>query len=223
VTAGSVADLGPGTIVVDRNWPGNPSVGSRVRVWLADGTPLNLTVAALFRTAGDGYQAYIDPPHAAAGSMPTQAVASTLNANASETRTAVLMILGLSVLYALIALADTLAMTVADRRRELALLRLAGATRRQVLGAVLAETLMCVATGVAVGLLATVLSVGGSWVALRLLIGPAMPLVVPWVVLAALVGVCVVVAVVAAGLPAGLTLAQADRHGLMRQAVDGGS
>lgn len=40
----------------------------------------------------------------------------------------------------------------------------------------------------------------------------------PWV-LAALVGVCVVVALLAAGLPAGLTLAQADRHGLLREAV----
>jgi putative ABC transport system permease protein len=254
VTAGSVANLGPGTIVLDRDWPGNPGVGSRVRVWLADGTPLTLTVAALIRTADDGYQAYLDPAYAAAGSMPTQILASVppgpkaataalsaavrasgarmtpaaqaansdVNVNEQQTRTAVLMILGLSVLYALIALADTLVMTVADRRHELALLRLAGATRRQVLGTVLAETLMCVAAGAAVGLLATAVSIGGSWAVLRQLIGPAMPLVVPWVVLAALIGVCVVIAMLAAGLPTGLTLWQAGRRGLMREAVDGG-
>jgi len=257
VTAGAVTSLGPGTIVLDRDWPGNPSVGSRVRVWLADGAPLTLTVAALFRTAGDGYQAYIDPAHAASGSMPSQIMASVapgagaatartalsavvhaagarltptaqaatsaVNVNEQETRTAVLVILGLSVLYALIALADTLVMTVADRRRELALLRLAGATRRQVLGTVLAETLMCVATGAVVGLLATAVSIGGSWAVLRQLIGPAMPLNVPWAVLGTLIGVCVIVAVLAAGLPTGLTLGQAGRPGLMRHVVDGGS
>jgi len=259
VTGGSVASLRPGTIALDRNWPGNPAVGSRVRVWLADGTPLTLTVAALFSTAGDGYQAYLDPVYAAARSMPTQimasvapgpeaaaaaartalaaaaraagarltpsaqAAAAAVNANEQQTRTATLMIGGLSVLYALIALADTLAMTVADRRRELALLRLAGATRRQVLGAVLAETLMCVATGTVVGLLATALSIGGSWAALRRLIGPAMPLTVPWLVLATLIGGCVLVAALAAGLPTSLALGQADRRGLVREAADGGS
>jgi len=216
VTGGSAGRLGPGTIVLDRDWPGNPAVGSRVRVWLADGTPLTLTVAALFRSADDGYQAYLDPAYAAAGSMPTQimasvvpgagasaarsalgaaarsagarltpagqAASSAVNQNEQETRTAVLMIGGLSALYALIALADTLAMTVADRRPELALLRLAGATRRQVLAAVLAETLMCVGAGAVVGLLATAVSIGGSWALLRQLIGPAMPLTVPWTV-----------------------------------------
>jgi hypothetical protein len=45
---------------------------------------------------------------------------------------------------------------------------------------------------------------------------------VPWVVLAALIGVCVVIAMLAAGLPTGLTLWQAGRRGLMREAVDGG-
>jgi putative ABC transport system permease protein len=146
-----------------------------------------------------------------------------VDANEQDTRTALLMILGLSVLYALIALADTLVMTVADRRRELALLRLAGATRRQVLGTVLAETLMCVAAGTAVGLLATAVSIGGSWAALRPLIGPAMPLTVPWLMLAALTGVCAVVAVLSASLPATLALGQAHRRALMPETADGGT
>jgi putative ABC transport system permease protein len=256
VTAGSVAGLRPGTIVLDEDWPGNPRVGSRVQVWLADGTPLDLTVAALFRTAGEGYQAYLDPAYAQTpGSMPTQimaavtpgadpaevrgalaaaaraagarltpaaqAAASTADANEQQTRTAILMILGLSVLYALIALADTLVMTVADRRRELALLRLAGATPRQVLGTVLAETLMCVAAGATVGLLATTVSIGGSWISLHHLIGPVMPLTVPWVVLAALTGACVLIAALSATLPTALALSHARRHGLMRETVDG--
>jgi putative ABC transport system permease protein len=257
VTAGSAAALAPGTIVLDQNWPGHPNVGTRVRVWLADGTPLTLTVAALFRTAGDGYQAYVDPAYTGSGTMPAQivasvvpganpaaartalsaaaraagvrltpaaqAAASAVDANEQDTRTALLMILGLSVLYALIALADTLVMTVADRRRELALLRLAGATRRQVLGTVLAETLMCVAAGTAVGLLATAVSIGGSWAALRPLIGPAMPLTVPWLMLAALTGVCAVVAVLSTSLPTTLALGQAHRCGLMPETADGGT
>jgi putative ABC transport system permease protein len=126
---------------------------------------------------------------------------------------AILMILALSVLYALIALADTLVMTVAGRRRELALLRLAGATRRQVLATVLAETLMCVAAGATVGLLATTVSIGGSWLSLRHLIGPVMPLTVPWVVLAALTGACVLIATLSATLPTALALSRGRRPG----------
>ncbi|MEU6234225.1 FtsX-like permease family protein [Kitasatospora sp. NPDC047058] len=53
--------------------------------------------------------------------------------------------------FAAVTAANTLVMTVLDRRREVALLRLAGTTRRQVRGMMRWEALLVAATGLAVG------------------------------------------------------------------------
>ncbi|BBA97441.1 putative ABC transporter permease [Actinacidiphila reveromycinica] len=53
--------------------------------------------------------------------------------------------------FAAVAAANTLVMTVLDRRREVALLRLAGTTRRQVLGMMRWEALVVAVAGLAVG------------------------------------------------------------------------
>ncbi|MFI2606539.1 FtsX-like permease family protein [Kitasatospora sp. NPDC018619] len=53
--------------------------------------------------------------------------------------------------FAAVSAANTLVMTVLDRRREVALLRLAGTTRRQVRGMMRWEALLVAATGLAVG------------------------------------------------------------------------
>jgi putative ABC transport system permease protein len=53
--------------------------------------------------------------------------------------------------FAAVAAANTLVMTVLDRRREVALLRLAGTTRRQVLGMVRWEALLVAASGLLIG------------------------------------------------------------------------
>ncbi|MFJ9691276.1 ABC transporter permease [Kitasatospora sp. NPDC101183] len=53
--------------------------------------------------------------------------------------------------FAAVSAANTLVMTVLDRRREVALLRLAGTTRRQVRGMVRWEALLVAAAGVALG------------------------------------------------------------------------
>ncbi|ADI10220.1 hypothetical protein SBI_07100 [Streptomyces bingchenggensis BCW-1] len=53
--------------------------------------------------------------------------------------------------FAAVAAANTLVMTVLDRRRELGMLRLIGSTRRQVLGMVRWEALLVVIAGVALG------------------------------------------------------------------------
>lgn len=53
--------------------------------------------------------------------------------------------------FAAVAAANTLVMTVLDRRREVALLRLAGTTRRQVLGMVRREALLVAAAGLLIG------------------------------------------------------------------------
>jgi putative ABC transport system permease protein len=53
--------------------------------------------------------------------------------------------------FAAVAAANTLAMTVLDRRREVALLRLAGTTRRQVRGMLRWEALVVAASGLLIG------------------------------------------------------------------------
>lgn len=125
-----------------------------------------------------------------------------------------LMILGLSVLYALVALANTLVMTLGDRRRELAMLRLAGATRGQVLRAVATETLLCVGAGALVGAVASAISIGGSWAALRQLVGPT-PAVVPWATLGELLAVCAAIGLTAAVVPAALALRGGDGRSIL--------
>ncbi|WP_346772013.1 FtsX-like permease family protein [Streptomyces sp. JH34] len=64
-----------------------------------------------------------------------------------NTRAGLLLILGIALLYTGIALAHTLVTATSDRVRELAVLRLTGATKPKVLRLVAAEALMVVAVG----------------------------------------------------------------------------
>lgn len=238
VSTGTLNGLGPDSIVVSDAWPGSPHTGDRIKVWLADGTPKKLRVAAVLAAGNNDVRAYVDSSYAgtamagqidvrlAAGTdraktaaalqaavhgagarlaTPRQVAAAATDANEESSRNGMLMILGLSILYAVIALANTLVMTIGDRRRELAMLRLAGATTGQVLGAVAVETLMCVAAGAVLGGLGSAISITGSWASLRQLVG-ATPAVVPWSTLGGLVVVCAVTALLAAVLPAALAL-----------------
>jgi putative ABC transport system permease protein len=91
-----------------------------------------LGVAGLTVTDRDGYRAQADKE-------------LELNAWANTVMAAVLG--G----FAAVAAANTLVMTVLDRRREIALLRLAGTTRRQVLGMVRREALLVAAAGLLIG------------------------------------------------------------------------
>lgn len=73
------------------------------------------------------------------------------------TRYGFLLVLGVAPLYTGLSVADTMVMATSDRVRDLAVLRLAGATRRQVLRLVGAEALTVVAVGAVLGLLVTAL------------------------------------------------------------------
>ncbi|MEV0187410.1 FtsX-like permease family protein [Kitasatospora purpeofusca] len=147
-------------------------------------------------------------------STPDEVSAAATDANQESSKNGMLMILGLSVLYALVALANTLVMTLGDRRRELAMLRLAGATRGQVLRAVATETLLCVGAGALVGAVASAISIGGSWAALRQLVGPT-PAVVPWATLGELLAVCAAIGLAAAVVPAALALRGGDGRSIL--------
>lgn len=122
-----------------------------------------------------------------------------------STRLGLLMILAIALVYTGIALANTQVMATADRVRDLAVLRLAGATKAQVLRVVGAEALAVVAVGAVLGAAVAALNLLGVRTALGLL-GVGSGVVVPWAVIGLVVVASAALAVVFAVLPARLAL-----------------
>ncbi|WCD89051.1 hypothetical protein KPP03845_105470 [Streptomyces xanthophaeus] len=119
-----------------------------------------------------------------------------------------LLAMGLVLAFTAIAVVNTLAMSTAERVREFAMLRLAGAKRRQVLRMIRTEALAVVLIGVVLGSLIalavlTAFSVGMT--------GAAAPSVLP-VVYAGVVGAAGLLALAATALPgrAALRVAPVD-------------
>jgi putative ABC transport system permease protein len=137
--------------------------------------------------------------------LPTGATVSTRAAwlaatgaqTSRQTRVGYLVVLGLALVYAGIALANTAIMATSDRTRDLTVLRLTGATRRQVLAFVALETVAVVLVGTVLGLATTVLNLLGIGAALATL-SVWSPIVVPWGTVAVTAGACAVIAVTAA-------------------------
>nr|WP_206440235.1 FtsX-like permease family protein [Streptomyces scabichelini] len=121
------------------------------------------------------------------------------------TRIGSLLVLGIALLYTGISLANTMVMATSDRIRDLAVLRLAGATTWQVLRMVAAEALLVVTVGGVLGLLVTVLNLLGMWSALAIL-SVRTSLEIPWPALGTTVTACAVLAVLSATAPAALAL-----------------
>ena len=97
--------------------------------------------------------------------------------------------LAMALLYTAIAITNTLVMAVRERVRDLAQLRLAGATRRQALHATAWEAAAIAALGVLLGLAVTAITIVAVPAALRR-IGSAATAAVPWTPLLATVGAC---------------------------------
>lgn len=229
VVAGSVAELRDDTIIVDAEW--GRQVGDTVGIWLGDGTPVTLRVVAVIRDGAGGNGAYLTRRYAGSalaeriqvrlrpGTDPATALAdlravtgglgaTVVDAAVTPTRgragaAGLRILLGISLLYAGLSVAGTMLMAARDRRSELTLLRLAGATTGQVLRFVAAEALFAVVLGTVLAAAATALVLGGLWLALLRLIGPV-PLVVPWQPVAGVAWAVAVVAVVASVLPSAL-------------------
>ncbi|MFH9618485.1 FtsX-like permease family protein [Streptomyces pratensis] len=119
----------------------------------------------------------------------------------ANTRAGLLLILGIALLYTGISLANTLVMATSDRVRDLAVLRLTGATKPQVLRLVAVEALVVVAVGAVLGGAVAGLNLLGVKGALELL-SVSSPVVVPWTALGAVLAACAVAAAVSAVLPA---------------------
>ncbi|AUG78178.1 hypothetical protein CFP65_3382 [Kitasatospora sp. MMS16-BH015] len=120
-----------------------------------------------------------------------------------------LAILGPALLYALIAIVNTMMMSTGDRLRDFATLRLTGGTRRQVLRVVAVETTLVVATAAALGLIVTLVTQYATVLLIEnriLPTGGSANLDLPWSTLAGATAVCLVLALIASLLPARLAL-----------------
>ncbi|MGX1560645.1 FtsX-like permease family protein [Streptomyces sp. NPDC055506] len=237
LTAGSTTDLDDDSIIVNEEWQRH-RVGERIRVWLGDGTPRTLRIAAVMATGTGDNGVYVTPRNApgatadrvdvalADGADPgTVATAlrqaadpgkgqvltrqewlrATAPGTNRTTRLGLLLVLGIALLYTGISVANTTVMATSDRIRDLAVLRLTGATRWQVLRLTGAEALTVVTAGTLLGLLAAVVNLAGMWSALALLsVRPALTL--PWQALGTTAAACAVLAVLSATLPAAVAL-----------------
>ncbi|MET8214726.1 FtsX-like permease family protein [Streptomyces hirsutus] len=183
-----------GVYVTPANAPG-ASV-DRVDVALADGADTGAVAAGLHEAV-----------RAAGGQVlgKDEWVAAVSPKSDPPTRLGLLLVLGIALLYTGISLVNTLVMATSDRVRDLAVLRLAGATHGQVLRLVGAESLVVVAAGALLGLVVAGVDLAGMWAALRLL-SVRTTLALPWATIGAVVAACVFLAVLASVVPAGPAL-----------------
>ncbi|MFF4101505.1 FtsX-like permease family protein [Streptomyces sp. NPDC001903] len=237
VTSGSLEGFGEKSVAVSELAADQLGLkpGSPLRLALGDGTPVTLTVSAVYaRGLGFGdltlphdlVAAHVDNPlassvlvaaepgtgreqlAAAVGGFPGVGVLSARDADAArgerqqEGAEINLLAMGLVLAFTAIAVVNTLAMSTSERLREFAMLRLAGAKRRQVLRMLRTEA-------VAVALIGAVL---GSGIALAVLTafsvgmtGAAAPAVLP-VVYVGVLGVAGLLAIAATALPGRVTL-----------------
>ncbi|GAA0271572.1 ABC transporter permease [Cryptosporangium japonicum] len=228
VVKGSLSDLRPGTITASE--VSGLDVGDTVRVTFADGVTAKLRVAAIVASVQSSSvllpietvrehdpSALADAVYVRGGSpdavrsavaplgglaIDRTAYADMRSAEADEgNQLALIALLGVALLYTGLAIVNTLLMATFDRRRELALLRLSGATPRQGLRVVVAEAALVVLVGSGLAIAATVLSLLGLTSALSRVVGEATPSI-PWVPLGVSIAICLVLAVAASAAPA---------------------
>ncbi|MEV6953258.1 FtsX-like permease family protein [Streptomyces sp. NPDC051183] len=174
VREGTLARLAPGTVAVDRTLAdsAHASVGDRMDLRLPDGTVATPEIVAVYSrglglgevtlpasdlnphtTAGRATELLVrgplpdglGPAESASAWTAQRSLDRELNAWANTTMASVLG--G----FAAVAAANTLVMTVLDRRRELGMLRLVGSTRRQVLRMLRWEALLVGCAGIGLG------------------------------------------------------------------------
>ncbi|MFE7525438.1 ABC transporter permease [Kitasatospora sp. NPDC057542] len=232
VTSGSLDGLtGEHTMVVKAGtaaWLGW-TTGRRVPVTFEDGSTADVTVVAeitdgsatasvllttrtvrahdpsaltsVVYTAGATSAAALAPLGAQALSSAEYASRTTSEDDALV-RIFLVILIGMSLGYSCLAVANTLLMATAQRAADFAVLRLSGATRRQVLRIVAAESTLAVGIGAALGLLIAVVTLAGIRSGLSARLGTRVDLALPWSTMALTVGVCLLLALLAGVLPA---------------------
>ncbi|MFJ1700222.1 FtsX-like permease family protein [Streptomyces sp. NPDC088252] len=195
VKAGLLKGLrGKNTVALSSNVASAAKVGSTVSLWLGDGTVIRPEVVAVY-DRGQGFGDVLLPHDVVAahvtdaghddyllvkgaadlrpvldrfpGTRATSAgqYSAALTEKARQQALPGLLAVAAISLFTLIGVVTTLAVATASRRRELALLRLIGATRGQVLAMLRLETCLVLGTGAAVGSLVaavTLLTFGGA-------------------------------------------------------------
>ncbi|GGX12531.1 hypothetical protein GCM10010297_37470 [Streptomyces malachitofuscus] len=185
---------GNGVYVTRANAPG--ARVDRVDVALADGADARVVAAGLERAV---------PPGAGRVLTAEQWLAAGEPGTSRTTRYGLLLVLGIALLYTGIALVNTMVMATSDRVRDLAVLRLTGATRGQVLRLVAAEALTVVAVGAVLGVAVAAVELAGMWAALTLQSAPG-PLALPWQAVAAVTAACAALATASAVVQAAVAL-----------------
>ena len=241
VRSGSLADLTGNALAVGRGsarafgW----HTGDEVKLWLGDGTPVRLRVAATYaRPLGFGeivlpralVERHVTNPlddavfvKAAPGAsqadilarlrtlahgQPTVKVLTgaqykhQLEADAHKQSLAVYVLLAVIGVFCAMALINATTMATAERAREFALLRLIGASKRQVKTMIRAETLITVTFGLTIG---SLIAAPGLVAFNYSLTGAAFPSV-PIRIYAALVAVYALLGFAATALPTRLAL-----------------
>ncbi|RLP95020.1 ABC transporter permease [Micromonospora sp. CV4] len=202
---GTLVPLRVVAVVTDDSLPGDLLV-PRAVVRTHDPSALTSTVYVRDR---------IDPP---VGARIVDVATWAAEADAAEDRLVwlfTLLLIGVSAGYGAIAVANTLLLAAAGRAADLRLIRLAGATRRQVLWLVTAESALVVLIGALLGgsvAFAGLLSIRAG---LAEQVGAPVDLAVPWSVVGGVVGLCLLLAVVASVLPTWRLL----RHRPARSAI----
>ncbi|WP_341718771.1 FtsX-like permease family protein [Micromonospora sp. FIMYZ51] len=112
-----------------------------------------------------------------------------------------LLLIGVSAGYGAVAVANTLLMAAAGRVADLRLIRLAGATRRQVIWLVTAESALVVLIGALLGGAVAFVGLLSIRAGLAEQAGVPVDLVLPWSVVGGVVGLCLLLAVLASALP----------------------
>ncbi|WP_116510044.1 FtsX-like permease family protein [Micromonospora sp. B006] len=112
-----------------------------------------------------------------------------------------LLLIGVSAGYGAVAVANTLLMAAAGRVADLRLIRLAGATRRQVIWLVTAESALVVLIGALLGGAVAFVGLLSIRAGLAEQAGVPVDLVLPWFVVGGVVGLCLLLAVLASALP----------------------
>ncbi|MFE6498380.1 FtsX-like permease family protein [Kitasatospora sp. NPDC057738] len=232
VTSGSLDGLtGENTMVVKAGtaaWLGW-TTGHRVPVTFEDGSTVDVTVVAeitdgsatasvllttrtvrahdpsaltsVVHTAGATSSAVLAPLGARALSSAEYASRTTSEDDALV-RIFLVVLIGTSLGCSSLAVANTLLMATAQRAGDFTVLRLSGATRRQVLRIVAAESTLVVGIGAALGLLIAVVTLAGVRSGLSARLGTRVDLALPWSTMALTTGLCLLLALLAGVLPA---------------------
>ncbi|WP_330464136.1 ABC transporter permease [Micromonospora zamorensis] len=237
VVAGSLDDLrGDDTVVVTASANLRPS--EPYAVVFADGTLVSLRVVAVVTDASLPGDLLV--PRAVVRTHDPSALTSTVyvrdriaapvgarivdvatwaaEADAAEDRLVwlfTLLLIGVSAGYGAIAVANTLLLAAAGRAADLRLIRMAGATRRQVVWLVTAESALVVLIGALLGGAVAFVGLLSIRAGLAEQVGAPVDLVVPWSVVAGVVGLCLLLAVLASVLPTWRSL----RHRPARSSV----